>query len=78
MNDSMAVVYKIDHLSRSLADFARMVDVFDRHRVRFSAVTHRINSAASMGRLMLNVLLSFAQFERKESLCRNSGVWRTR
>ena len=59
------VVYKIDRLSRSLADFARMVDVFDRHRVSFSAVTQQINSATSMGRLMLNVLLSFAQFERE-------------
>ncbi len=56
---------KIDRLSRSLADFARMVDVFDRHRVSFSAVTQQINSATSMGRLMFNVLLSFAQFERE-------------
>ncbi len=50
----IVVVYKIDRLSRSLADFARMVDVFDRHRVSFSAVTQQINSATSMGRLMLN------------------------
>jgi DNA invertase Pin-like site-specific DNA recombinase len=61
----IVVVYKIDRLSRSLADFARMVDVFDRHRVSFSAVTQQINSATSMGRLMLNILLSFAQFERE-------------
>lgn len=61
----IVVVYKIDRLSRSLADFARMVDVFDRQRVSFSAVTQQINSATSMGRLMLNVLLSFAQFERE-------------
>ncbi len=61
----IVVVYKIDRLSRSLADFARMVDVFDQHRVSFSAVTQQINSATSMGRLMLNVLLSFAQFERE-------------
>ena len=61
----IVVVYKIDRLSRSLADFARMVDVFDRHRVSFSAVTQQINSATSMGRLMLNVLLSFSQFERE-------------
>jgi len=61
----IVVVYKIDRLSRSLADFARMVDVFDRHKVSFSAVTQQINSATSMGRLMLNVLLSFAQFERE-------------
>ncbi|WP_247422780.1 recombinase family protein [Ralstonia pseudosolanacearum] len=61
----IVVVYKIDRLSRSLADFARMVEVFDRSRVSFSAVTQQINSATSMGRLMLNVLLSFAQFERE-------------
>ena len=61
----IVVVYKIDRLSRSLADFARMVDVFDRCKVSFSAVTQQINSATSMGRLMLNVLLSFAQFERE-------------
>ncbi|MGC5804413.1 recombinase family protein [Ralstonia pseudosolanacearum] len=61
----IVVVYKIDRLSRSLADFARMVEVFDRCRVSFSAVTQQINSATSMGRLMLNVLLSFAQFERE-------------
>lgn len=59
------VVYKIDRLSRSLSDFAKMVDVFDRCGVSFSAVTQQINSATSMGRLMLNVLLSFAQFERE-------------
>ena len=61
----IVVVYKIDRLSRSLADFARMVEIFDRGRVSFSAVTQQINSATSMGRLMLNVLLSFAQFERE-------------
>jgi site-specific DNA recombinase len=61
----IVVVYKIDRLSRSLADFARMVDVFDHHRVSFSAVTQQINSATSMGRLMLNVLMAFAQFERE-------------
>ena len=62
---NIVVVYKIDRLSRSLADFARMVETFDRYRVSFSAVTQQINSATSMGRLMLNVLLSFAQFERE-------------
>jgi DNA invertase Pin-like site-specific DNA recombinase len=61
----IVLVYKIDRLSRSLADFARMVEVFDRCGVSFSAVTLQINSATSMGRLMLNVLLSFAQFERE-------------
>src|SRR5690606_1696710 len=61
----IVVVYKIDRLTRSLADFAKMVELFDRHGVSFSAVTQQINSATSMGRLMLNVLLSFAQFERE-------------
>lgn len=61
----MVVVYKIDRLSRSLADFAKMVEMFDGYNVSFSAVTQQINSASSMGRLMLNVLLSFAQFERE-------------
>ena len=59
------VVYKVDRLSRSLLDFARMMEVFDRHHVAFVSVTQQINSATSMGRLMLNVLLSFAQFERE-------------
>src|SRR5204863_8994025 len=57
------VVYKVDRLSRSLLDFAKMMEVFDRHHVAFVSVTQQINSATSMGRLMLNVLLSFAQFE---------------
>lgn len=59
------MAYKIDRHRRSLADFARMVEVFDRCGASFSAVTQQINSATSMGRLMLNVLLSFAQFERE-------------
>lgn len=63
----IVVVYKIDRLSRSLADFSKMVEVFDHHKVSFSSVTQQINSATSMGRLMLNVLLSFAQFEREVS-----------
>ncbi len=61
----IVVVYKIDRLTRNLADFAKMVELFDRHGVSFSAVTQQINSATSMGRLMLNILLSFAQFERE-------------
>lgn len=61
----IVVVYKIDRLTRNLHDFAQMVDLFDRRGVSFSAVTQQINSATSMGRLMLNVLLSFAQFERE-------------
>ena len=80
----IVVVYKIDRLTRSLADFAKMVEVFDRHGVSFSAVTQQINSATSMGRLMLNVLLSFAQFERevtserirdKIAAAKRKGMW---
>ncbi|WP_240127136.1 recombinase family protein [Thermomonas alba] len=61
----IVVVYKIDRLSRSLADFARMVDVFDRKGVSFVSVTQQFNTTTSMGRLTLNILLSFAQFERE-------------
>src|SRR5437660_7339294 len=59
------LVYKVDRLSRSLLDFARILETFDTHQVSFVSVTQQINSATSMGRLMLNVLLSFAQFERE-------------
>jgi DNA invertase Pin-like site-specific DNA recombinase len=59
------VVYKIDRLSRSLMDFARLVEVFDRHDVTFVSVTQSFNTTTSMGRLTLNILLSFAQFERE-------------
>ena len=59
------VVYKVDRLSRSLLDFARIMEVFDRQKVAFVSVTQQFNTAASMGRLVLNVLLSFAQFERE-------------
>ncbi|UVI39197.1 recombinase family protein [Qipengyuania spongiae] len=61
----IVVVYKVDRLSRSLADFARMVELFDRHSVSFVSVTQAFNTTSSMGRLTLNVLLSFAQFERE-------------
>ena len=61
----VVVVYKIDRLTRSLADFARMVELFDRHDVSFVSVTQAFNTTSSMGRLTLNVLLSFAQFERE-------------
>jgi len=61
----VVVVYKVDRLTRSLADFARMVEVFDTHQVSFVAVTQQFNTTTSMGRLTLNVLLSFAQFERE-------------
>lgn len=59
------VVYKIDRLTRSLMDFAKMVEIFDRHEVSFVSVTQQFNTTSSMGRLTLNVLLSFAQFERE-------------
>jgi site-specific DNA recombinase len=59
------IVYKIDRLTRSLADFARMVEIFDRQGVSFVSVTQAFNTTTSMGRLTLNVLLSFAQFERE-------------
>lgn len=61
----VVVVYKIDRLSRSLTDFAQMVDVFDKHNVSFVSVTQHFNTKDSMGRLTLNILLSFAQFERE-------------
>jgi site-specific DNA recombinase len=59
------VVYKVDRLSRSLLDFAKMMETFDKHRIAFVSVTQQFNTASSMGRLVLNVLLSFAQFERE-------------
>ena len=77
-------VYKIDRLSRSLMDFARLVEVFDRHGVTFVSVTQSFNTTTSMGRLTLNILLSFAQFERevigerirdKFAASRARGMW---
>jgi site-specific DNA recombinase len=59
------VVYKVDRLTRSLADFAKLVELFDQHDVSFVSVTQQFNTTTSMGRLTLNVLLSFAQFERE-------------
>ena len=61
----MVVVYKIDRLTRSLADFAKLVELFDKKSISFVAVTQQFNTTTSMGRLTLNVLLSFAQFERE-------------
>ncbi len=61
----IVVVYKIDRLTRSLADFAKLVEVFDRNGVSFVSVTQQFNTTTSMGRLTLNILLSFAQFERE-------------
>ena len=59
------MVYKVDRLTRSLADFAKLVELFDAHQVSFVSVTQAFNTTTSMGRLTLNVLLSFAQFERE-------------
>ena len=61
----VVVVYKVDRLTRSLMDFARIVESFDAHKVSFVSVTQAFNTTSSMGRLTLNVLLSFAQFERE-------------
>ena len=81
---NIVVVYKIDRLTRSLADFARIVEIFDAHGASFVSVTQQFNSTTSMGRLTLNVLLSFAQFERevtgerirdKIALSKKKGMW---
>src|SRR5262245_1143082 len=61
----IVVVYKVDRLTRSLADFARLVEIFDAQGASFVSVTQQFNTTSSMGRLTLNVLLSFAQFERE-------------
>jgi site-specific DNA recombinase len=80
----VVVIYKLDRLSRSLLDFTRMTDTFEKHKVSFVSVTQQLHSATSMGRLMLNVLLSFAQFEReiigertrdKIAATRRKGKW---
>ena len=78
------VVYKVDRLTRSLADFAKLVELFDAHGVSFVSVTQAFNTTTSMGRLTLNVLLSFAQFERevtgerirdKIAASKGKGIW---
>jgi site-specific DNA recombinase len=78
------VVYKVDRLTRSLADFAKLVELFDAHQVSFVSVTQAFNTTTSMGRLTLNVLLSFAQFERevtgerirdKIAASKSKGIW---
>jgi DNA invertase Pin-like site-specific DNA recombinase len=61
----IVVVYKVDRLTRSLSDFAKIVEVFDQRQVSFVSVTQQFNTTSSMGRLTLNILLSFAQFERR-------------
>src|SRR5438477_5769165 len=80
----IVVVYKVDRLTRSLADFAKLVELFDQHAVSFVSVTQSFNTTSSMGRLTLNVLLSFAQFERevfgervrdKISASKRKGIW---
>jgi len=80
----VVVVYKVDRLTRSLADFAKLVETFEAHRVSFVSVTQQFNTTTSMGRLTLNVLLSFAQFERevagerirdKVAASRRKGMW---
>ena len=60
------VVYKVDRLSRSLLDFSRVMETFEKHNVAFVSVTQQFNTASSMGRLILNVLLSFAQFRTRD------------
>jgi len=83
-NIDCVVVYKVDRLSRSLLDFARMMELFDKHVVSFVSVTQQFNTTSSMGRLTLNILLSFAQFEReiisertrdKMAAARKKGKW---
>ena len=78
------VVYKVDRLTRALSDFAKLVEVFDRHGVSFVSITQQFNTTTSMGRLTLNVLLSFAQFEReviservrdKVAASKKKGLW---
>lgn len=78
------VVYKVDRLTRSLADFAKIIEIFDSHKVSFVSVTQHFNTTTSMGRLTLNVLLSFAQFEReitgerirdKVAASKKKGIW---
>lgn len=78
------VVYKVDRLTRSLVDFAKIVDVLDSHNASFVSITQQFNTTTSMGRLTLNMLLSFAQFERevagerirdKVAASRRKGMW---
>jgi len=81
---NVVVVYKVDRLTRSLTDFARIIERFDKHNVSFVSVTQQFNTTSSMGRLTLNVLLSFAQFERevtserirdKIAASKKKGIW---
>src|SRR5260370_30064046 len=80
----VVLVYKVDRLTRSLADFAKLIELFEAHQVAFVSVTQSFNTSSSMGRLTLNVLLSFAQFEReligervrdKIAASKRKGLW---
>src|ERR1043166_4421295 len=80
----VVLVYKVDRLTRALSDFAKLVEVFDRRGVSFVSITQQFNTTSSMGRLTLNVLLSFAQFERevigervrdKIAASKRKGMW---
>jgi len=80
----IVVVYKVDRLTRSLMDFSKIIDVFDRHETSFVSITQQFNTTTSMGRLTLNILLSFAQFERevtgerirdKIAASKKKGMW---
>ena len=82
----IVVVYKVDSLTRSLMDFSKIIDVFDKHQTSFVSITQQFNTTTSMGRLTLNILLSFAQFERevtgerirdKFEASRKKGLWIT-
>src|SRR5438552_11053862 len=81
---TIVVVYKVDRLTRSLADFAKLVELFDEHGMSFVSITQSFNTTSTMGRLTLNVLLSFAQFEReligervrdKIAASKRKGIW---
>lgn len=80
----IVVVYKVDRLTRSLMDFSKIIDVFDTHHTSFVSITQQFNTTTSMGRLTLNILLSFAQFERevtgerirdKFAASKKKGLW---
>lgn len=80
----IVVVYKVDRLTRSLMDFSKIIDIFDKHGTSFVSITQQFNTTTSMGRLTLNILLSFAQFERevtgerirdKIAASKKKGMW---
>lgn len=80
----IVIVYKVDRLTRSLIDFSKIIDIFDKHETSFVSITQQFNTTTSMGRLTLNILLSFAQFERevtgerirdKFATSKKKGLW---